>query len=156
MFPSSAGDIDRFPGDRDQWYNTITSLKERNVDLLVLTHQILLNLMAEENRIVQMSDISMLVFDEAHHCFGNHPYNKIMETYKQTMNCFKPLVLALTASPTGGPNLHKTQKRLETLLENLNANACMPVVSRDLELFWNRPETKYEPAMMSERQVCTR
>ena len=149
------GDIDRFPGEREQWYNTIKALKERKVDLLVLTHQILLNLMAKENRFVQISDISVLVFDEAHHCFGNHPYNQIMQHYKEARDRFKPLVLGLTASPAGASDLPKTKAKLEKLLQNLDANACMPVRSYDLETFWNRPESIHQPAMLNDQQVCT-
>lgn len=150
------GDIDRYPEEREQWHSTIKSLKERKIDLLVLTHQILLNLMEEENRFVQMSDISVLVIDEVHHCFGNHPYNKIMQCYKRTVDRFKPLVLGLTASPAGAEDLPKTKAKLEKLLDNINANACMPVNTRDLERFWNRPETVYKQAMLNDKQVCNR
>lgn len=30
---------------------------------------------------VQMSDIRLLIFDEAHHCNGDHPYAQIMEDF---------------------------------------------------------------------------
>lgn len=30
-------------------------------------------------RPVQMSDIGLLVFDEAHHCKSDHPYNQLMQ-----------------------------------------------------------------------------
>lgn len=28
-----------------------------------------------------MSDIALLIFDEAHHCNGDHPYAQIMEDF---------------------------------------------------------------------------
>ena len=44
------------------------ALANQEVDVLVLTHQIFLNFLAiEKNPIVRLSDISVLVFDEAHH-----------------------------------------------------------------------------------------
>ena len=72
-----AGDIGRFPGDKSQWIKVVQALREGKVDLLVLTHQILLNFLNEENKVLKMTDISLLVFDEAHHCLGNHPYNQV-------------------------------------------------------------------------------
>jgi ERCC4-related helicase len=29
--------------------------------------------------LLQMSDIGLLIFDEAHHCKSDHPYNQIMQ-----------------------------------------------------------------------------
>ena len=28
---------------------------------------------------VQMSDVGLLIFDEAHHCKADHPYNQLMQ-----------------------------------------------------------------------------
>ena len=148
-----AGDIGRFPGDKSRWIATVQALSENKIDLLVMTHQILLNLMADDRAVVRMSDISVLVFDEAHHCLGNHCYNQIMrDYYKATSNRFKPLVLALTASPAGGDTPQATSKRLEELLSNLCVCARMPLRSTDLEEYWNRPETAYEVVSMNTKQ----
>lgn len=148
-----AGDIGRFPGDKSRWIATVQALTENKIDLLVMTSQILLNLMADECPILRMSDISVLVFDEAHHCLGNHTYNQIMrDYYKVTSNRFKPLVLALTASPAGADKLEATITKLEDLLSNLCACARMPVRSRDLELYWNRPETSYQVVPLNRKQ----
>ena len=148
-----AGDIGRFPGDKSRWIATIQALTENKIDLLVMTSQILLNLMADECPVVRMSDISVLVFDEAHHCLGNHSYNRIMRNhYNVTNNRFKPLVLALTASPAGADKLETTITKLEELLSNLCACARMPLWSRDLELYWNRPETSYQVVSLNAKQ----
>lgn len=60
-------------------------------------------------------DIGLLVFDEAHHAVGKHPYNMIMKTHyfdlpprmqnisRDTLS--RPMVLGLTASPTYGRNV---------------------------------------------------
>ena len=50
------------------------ALATQEVDVLVLTHQFFLDFLADENSsIICFSNISVLVFDEAHHCHGNHP-----------------------------------------------------------------------------------
>lgn len=61
------------------------------------------------------SDISLLVFDEAHHAIGKHPYNMIMKNHyfdlpsRTPVDTFashaRPVVLGLTASPTYGANV---------------------------------------------------
>ena len=148
-----AGDIGRFPGDKARWMATVQALLENKIDLLVMTSQILLNLMAEECNVLSMSDISLIVFDEAHHCLGNHSYNQIMrDFYKKTDDKFKPLVLALTASPAGTDKLETTRENLETLLSNLCACARMPLGTRDLELYCNRPETSYRVIPLNFKQ----
>ena len=150
-----AGDIGRFPGDKSHWSATLKAISENKIDVLVMTHQILLNLMADPYPVVRMSDISVLVFDEAHHCLGNHCYNQAMrDFYKVTNNTFKPLVLALTASPAGANTLEATKTRLNELLSNLCATSCMPLYSTDLELYWNRPETRYHLVRLSTNQQC--
>ena len=60
-------------------------------------------------------DIGLLVFDEAHHAVGKHPYNMIMKNHyfdlpPRTQNisqgtAVRPMVLGLTASPTYGRNV---------------------------------------------------
>ena len=84
---------------------------------------------------------------------GNHSYNQIMrDYYKTTNNRFKPLVLALTASPAGADKLETTQTKIEELLSNLCASARMPLWSGDLELYWNRPQTSYHVVPLNGKQ----
>lgn len=61
-------------------------------------------------------DISLLVFDEAHHAVDNHPYNRIMvefyfdlprRDHSQSPMEVRPMVLGLTASPIYGGNVVK-------------------------------------------------
>ena len=127
-------------------------LADRKIDVLVLTHQIFLNILAtetENNQIVGLSDVSVLVFDEAHHCQGNHPYKQIMSYYRAVPNKFKPVVLGLSASPAGELSLDRTKEQLQQLLNNLECEISMPVASEDLVAHVNTPDTVYEvaPAM---------
>jgi len=61
-------------------------------------------------------DISLIVFDEAHHAVDNHPYNRIMmefysglpvRTSSNTSESVRPMVLGLTASPIYGGDVVK-------------------------------------------------
>ena len=120
------------------------ALADQEVDVLVLTHQIFLNFLAmEKNPIVRLSDISVLVFDEAHHCRGRHQYNQIMEYYLNTPNKFKPIVLGLTASPAGEVTVERTTDKLKELLDNLSCEVSTPFESNDLAENVNNPETLY-------------
>jgi hypothetical protein len=52
--------------------------------------------------LLQMPNISLLVFDEAHHCNSDHPYAQIMEDFYHTLEPqHRPQVLGFTASPKG-------------------------------------------------------
>ena len=62
-------------------------------------------------------DISLLVFDEAHHAADNHPYNRIMMEFyfnlpRREEQSFevRPMVLGPTASPIYGGNVLKAFK----------------------------------------------
>ena len=131
------------------------ALANQKVDVLVLTHQIFLNFLAiEKNPIVRLSDISVLVFDEAHHCRGRHQYNQIMEYYHVTPNKFKPIVLGLTASPAGGVTVERTTDQLKELLDNLSCEVSTPIESNDLAENVNNPDTLYCTVReMNTRQV---
>ena len=63
---------------------------------LVMTPQILLNLL--KVRFICMSNISLLIFDEAHHANGDHTYVHIMRDYYKTAN-EQPRIFGMTASP---------------------------------------------------------
>ena len=137
---------------------TVQELARGQVDVLVLTHQILLNLLADGSAVVSMSDISVLVFDEAHHCGRNHPYNQIMrDFYKHTPDKYKPLVLALTASPTDADTKEKSIARLEQLLSNLCVSSLLrPDQCLERGLNWNCPEMSDRIVALTTKQVILR
>ncbi|KAL1737738.1 hypothetical protein HDZ31DRAFT_17770, partial [Schizophyllum fasciatum] len=101
-------------------------------------------------------DISLLVFDEAHHAVDNHPYNRIMlEFYRQLptevqdvesqialgqhVPLARPAVLGLTASPIFGGNTEKAFRQ-----SNLDALICAPRVHRqELLSYVHRPTFKH-------------
>ena len=69
--------------------------------MVVCTHQVLLDALI--HGFVHMRDIALLVFDEAHHCAGNHPANTIMRNFYHVESLERqgelPAILGLTASP---------------------------------------------------------
>ena len=81
------------------------------------TPQILLD--ALRHGYVQLGrDISLLVFDEAHHAVYKHPYNEIMRSFYHALPprqegvdqpLVRPAVLGLTASPIYGGG-HKIEE----------------------------------------------
>jgi Fanconi anemia group M protein len=63
--------------------------------LIFATPQTIENDMAK--KIINFSDFSLLIVDEAHHTIGNYAYVKIAKLYSE--QSFHPLILGLTASP---------------------------------------------------------
>ncbi|KAL8293622.1 hypothetical protein RQP46_000323 [Phenoliferia psychrophenolica] len=68
-------------------------------DCLVLTAQLLLDSLA--HGFVSMSQISLMVFDEAHHAKSNHPFASILRDFygRVPESQDRPRILGLTASP---------------------------------------------------------
>lgn len=72
------------------------------VNVVVCTYQVLLD--ALMHGFVKLTEISMLVFDEAHHCSKKHAANKIMQGFyhvqkREDSSKALPAVLGLSASP---------------------------------------------------------
>ena len=93
--------------DQNVWRTALTTHR-----VIVSTPQVLLD--APRHGYVSLrEDISLLVFDEAHHAADKHPYNVIMrefhDHYSGSLNAnnesIKPSILGLTASPFFGGNV---------------------------------------------------
>ena len=104
----------------DQWTNPkLWSDALSTHRILVSTPQVLRD--ALRHGYVNLgSHIGLLIFDEAHHASGKHPYNMIMREFYDTCTIarnfssfqpsesnIKPFVLGLTASPIFGGNVEK-------------------------------------------------
>jgi ERCC4-related helicase len=71
-----------------------------NISVVVCTYQVLTD--ALESGYVHLADISLLIFDEAHHCQKGGPANRIMQGFyhpAKQKGTETPSVLGLTASP---------------------------------------------------------
>jgi len=64
-----------------------------------------------ERRVLDLSDFSLLVLDEAHHAIGNYAYPFISKKYRQEAE--NPRILALTASPGG------TKEKIDEICKNI-------------------------------------
>ncbi|KAJ3217191.1 hypothetical protein HDU67_008320 [Dinochytrium kinnereticum] len=66
--------------------------------VLVFTPQIFLNVL--RHGFLNLSKhVSLLIFDEAHHAFRNHPYNLIMKEFYHPCREERPKIFGMTASP---------------------------------------------------------
>jgi ERCC4-related helicase len=65
-----------------------------------------------DKKLYDLSDVSLLVVDEAHRCLKNYAYNRVAQKYKQQAN--NQRILALTASPGSD------KQTIMTICENLN------------------------------------
>lgn len=110
----------------DRWGSAaIWEMVLRDVNVIVATPQILFD--ALHNAYVKLQNISLLVFDEAHHCQANSPSALIMQTFYHPQKGVQnlPHVLGLTASPCNSDK-SLSVKQLET---NLDATCRTPTIS---------------------------
>jgi ERCC4-related helicase len=70
------------------------------ISVVVCTYQVLLDALIHS--FVLLDEIALLVFDEAHHCHGKHPANRILANHyhpARREGGALPHILGLTASP---------------------------------------------------------
>jgi superfamily II DNA/RNA helicase len=94
----------------------------RTKEMLVMTPAILYNLIKDS--IISFSAISLLIFDEAHHCTGSHPYADIMRKYHEVPATeAKPKIFGMTASPvnTKAGSDEKMRQSIQTLQQMMDA-----------------------------------
>ena len=113
----SVGIISGAANQPDQWKNhTVWDRVLKTHRIMVSTPQVLLDALGH-GYVSLGRDISLLVFDEAHHAVENHPYKRIMSDFYDKLPCrnqhsqnaleVRPMVLGLTASPIYGGNVFK-------------------------------------------------
>jgi endoribonuclease Dicer len=91
----------------------------QNTMVIVCTADILVDCL--NHGFLQVSQINMLIFDEAHHAKGNHGYARIMnEHYKQERDASKrPRVFGMTASPVDAKvDINLAAQELECTLDS--------------------------------------
>lgn len=89
---------------------------------------------------IKLTDYSFMVFDQCHHCGGDHPYSGIMKEFyyehkkklqkDERLNQLRedqnrlPILMGLTASPVSQPyhDYQKLTKELKNLCVNLDSN----------------------------------
>ncbi|KAG0261648.1 Anaphase-promoting complex subunit 1 [Mortierella polycephala] len=101
----------------EKFNDTLWQIIYDGVDVVVLTAQILLNVLRHGK--VNMDRINLLVFDECHHTGKNHPFCCIMREFYHTSNSQRPKVFGMTASPSSdvGSKFSNSARELEELLD---------------------------------------
>ena len=87
------GDMNVDNWDKLRWRGEF----EKN-HVLVMTHQIFLNILNHFPTEFPLSKINLLIIDECHHCTKSHPYREIMRHFDSFPEADLPRVLGLTAS----------------------------------------------------------
>ncbi|KAK8133922.1 RNase3 domain-containing protein [Apiospora sp. TS-2023a] len=114
----------------------------QNVNVVVSTYQVLTD--AVYHAFVHLSNITLLVFDEAHNCTGKSAGARLMVRYRdyKTSGLPVPYILGLTASPVIGSD----KDALEKLEETLDAVCKAPSRHRtELLSMVNRPVLSFQP-----------
>ncbi|KAF9264929.1 P-loop containing nucleoside triphosphate hydrolase protein [Marasmius fiardii PR-910] len=137
----------------DQWKDTNlwrTVLEKYRV--VVSTPQVLLDAL-RHGYIVMGRDISLLIFDEAHHAVEGDPYNRIMQEFYKVLpprpkttevslsDMIRPMIMGLTASPIYGGNVDRAFNMIE---HNLDSVIVSPLLHREeLAQYVHRPIFKH-------------
>ncbi|KAJ5667706.1 uncharacterized protein N7477_006276 [Penicillium maclennaniae] len=118
--------IDRWT-DQAVWNKALKEIR-----VVTSTHAVLADALG--HGFVRMSQLALIIFDEAHHCMRKHAANKIMQNhYHPRRKAFGPnsvpRILALTASPIVRSSRHE----LQTIETNLDA-VCKTLRTHRAEL----------------------
>eukprot|EP00897_Mesotaenium_endlicherianum_P007617 jgi/Mesen1/6884/ME000353S05912 len=119
-------------------------------DVISLTAQVFLNKLSAG---FPIGACCMIVFDEAHHAQGQHPFCLIMEDFYPLCPIEKrPQILGLTASPAGETTVSRTSGELQKLAAVYgSARVVMPTMRRqDMERFTDRAMSENRVVELSE------
>jgi endoribonuclease Dicer len=113
--------IERFCGELvDHIWNKETWDKAFSENMIIVcTAEILYKCL--HHSYIQMSQINLLVFDEAHHTKKNHPYARIIKDFysQEDDQSRLPKILGMTASPVDAQvDVHRAAAELEGLLHS--------------------------------------
>ena len=84
----------------DDWDEAIWENEFNTFNVLVMTAQILLNLLSHSY--ITLSKVNLLIFDECHHAKKKGPYRQIMQCFSDCPQHPLPKVMGLTASIVNG------------------------------------------------------
>ncbi|UNI16858.1 Dicer-like protein 1 [Purpureocillium takamizusanense] len=110
--------IDKFHGEIAGIMRTKAFWDKRFSESMVIvcTAQILLDCL--NSGFIQMQQINLLIFDEAHHTKKNHPYARIIKDHYLREQAERPRILGMTASPVDAQtrDLRAAALELEAIL----------------------------------------
>ncbi|MHA1720341.1 MAG: DEAD/DEAH box helicase [Promethearchaeota archaeon] len=122
--------------------------KKIETKCLFMTPQVLQNDIIS-NR-VNLSDVSLMIFDEAHRATGNYAYTFLAKKYMQQAK--KPRILAMTASP--GKNREKIEEVmqnlfLETIEIRTDSDPDVKPYIQDVKMIWKDIELPEEMHLLN-------
>lgn len=124
--------IEKFCGDttRGVWSRAFWSEQFSQNIAIVCTAEILYQCL--HHGFIHMTQINLLIFDEAHHAKKNHTYARLMKDFYSPMghNERKPRVFGMTASPVDGTkeDLRLAMAKLEHTLDSEIATVSDPAI----------------------------
>lgn len=120
--------------NRDSWRELL-----QKHTVIVCTGEILNQALAK--RYVTISEMNLIVFDEAHHAKAGHPYAIVMKRYKESVQEPKPRIIGMTASPVESTDrieqdLAKLERLLEAKITTSSGGSLLEHVHRPREEEW--------------------
>jgi len=116
--------------------------------VLVLVHQVFLDLMSHFNRLFSLSNVDLLIMDECHHAVKKHPYKKIMWDWYHPLKkagSHVPKVLGLTACVVvKTANVEQFRKEKEALEETMDATVATTEDLVEILKFVTNPDESIE------------
>ncbi|KAJ5636201.1 dicer-like protein 1 [Penicillium longicatenatum] len=131
----------------DLW-DQMTWEKHLNTNMVIvctaeILHQALLN------AFIKMTQINLLIFDEAHHAKKDHPYARIIrDSYLKVDSSERPKVFGMTASPIDGKvSIIEAASELEALLHSQiattsNLSSLRTFIRKPMEETWTYKKLK--------------
>jgi superfamily II DNA or RNA helicase len=110
---------------------------DSDCQVIVSTPMILLTLL--RHAVIKISDIELIIFDECHHCIGNHPYAVIMnEFYHPSTVETRPRIFGMTASPLAQSSaiLNETLESLSQLQKIMDCSIVTIKDKRQLDGYY--------------------
>lgn len=101
-------------------------------------------------KVLKWTDVCLVVFDEAHHCVKNHPFNKLLQGYHKKVPIEqRPRLLGLTASPAGKSSVQETVYMLNDLMNNIGGAKIALVQENRYELKKFQSNAHMEPMFIA-------
>ncbi|EHY54037.1 Dicer-like protein 1 [Exophiala dermatitidis] len=104
---------------------------------------------------LNMGQISLIVFDEAHHCKKNHPYSRIIRDYYLKWQDNRPRIFGMTASP-----VDESRKDIKQVVADLESMLQSKIITtNDLSVFGFAPRPAdeywiYPPPLVGEYETA--
>ncbi|XP_076804878.1 ATP-dependent RNA helicase DHX58-like [Clavelina lepadiformis] len=128
----------------------------QNHQITIMTPQILVNLLGDE--LLDIQELTLLIFDECHHAVKKDPYSQIMKHYldaKFQPTSTLPQIVGLTALPGFGKakTMAKAEENIKTLMAILDISLAPVRVKKYISsLRQYQTETKDEMKAVSRRR----